>query len=65
LKSTSERIAPLERLYFAELGLGREDDRLPSIYFKPPKSRPHEAEHTDRNQSDRMLTAYYAYHGWD
>ena len=65
LQEVGERITTLERQYLVQLGIGRKDDQVPTVYLEPQPSGPHRGASIDPELFNRMLTEYYRYHGWD
>lgn len=73
LVQRGERISNLCKLVNVREGFGRQDDRVPELWFRPMDSPEGRIEMRDyfntkpitREDADRMLTDYYNERGWD
>ena len=73
LVQRGERISNLCKLVNVREGFGRQDDRVPVLWFRPMDSPEGRIEMRDyfntkpitREDADRMLTDYYNERGWD
>jgi aldehyde:ferredoxin oxidoreductase len=63
LKEVSARIQDLTRAFNLREGLTREDDRLPSLFFR--EKLPKSGKILKREEFEYMLSDYYALRGWD
>ena len=66
LYALGERVYTLERMFITNEGISRMDDYLPGMYYTQPiKEGPTKGEYMDREKFEKMLDAYYEFHGWD
>jgi len=68
LMEAGERIYTTERMFNLREGFSRKDDALPERYFKEPTpvGLPiAKGKKIDRDKFEKMLSEYYALHGWD
>jgi aldehyde:ferredoxin oxidoreductase len=63
LKKVSARIQDLTRAFNLRKGLTREDDQLPSLFFR--EKLPKSGKILKREEFEYMLSDYYALRGWD
>jgi len=68
LMEVGERIYTIEKMFNVREGFSRKDDTLPERYFKEPTpiGLPiAKGKKIDRDKFEKMLSEYYALHGWD